>query len=115
MSLAVAVIAVTVVANLAIATADLFRAKFVLANSAEVGVPESWLPGLAVVKGAGAVGLVVGLAGASAVGIAAAGGLVLFYIGAVAAHLRCRVLYNIAFPMSFLGLAIASLVLMISR
>jgi hypothetical protein len=45
------------------------------------------------------------------IGIAAAIGLVLFFIGAVAAHVRARVFYNIAFPGAFLALAVASLVL----
>ena len=57
-----AVSALTIAANLAIAVADLTRARFVLANSAEVHVPQSWLPRLAALKVAGAVGLLVGLA-----------------------------------------------------
>lgn len=86
-----------------------------LANSAEVGVPESWLPGLAALKMAGGAGLVVGLAGAPAVGVAAGIGLVLFYVGALVAHVRERVLHNIAFPGLFLALASASLLLMATR
>ena len=39
--------------------ADLAKAEFVLANSAEVGVPRSLLPLLAALKGAGAAGLLV--------------------------------------------------------
>jgi hypothetical protein len=34
---------VTATANIGIAIADLTRAKFVLANSEEIHVPESWL------------------------------------------------------------------------
>jgi hypothetical protein len=99
----------------AIAVADLVPAGFVLANSAQVGVPRSWLPALGAVKLAGAGGLVVGLLGLRALGIAAAIGLVLFFLGAVATHLRARVLYNIAFPGAFLCLSAASLALMIVR
>jgi hypothetical protein len=107
----VVVVVVTALANVGIAIADYARADFVLANSAEVGVPRSWLPLLATVKVAGAVGLVVGLLAAPQLGIAAAVGLVAFYVGAIAAHLRARVLYNLAFPGLYLALAIASLVL----
>ncbi|RKS09549.1 DoxX-like protein [Nocardiopsis sp. Huas11] len=102
---------VTILANVGIAVADLAKADFVLANSAEVGVPRSWLPVLAVLKLAGAAGLLLGLLWVPALGVAAAVGLVVFYSGAVAAHVRARVLYNIAFPGAFLALAVASLAL----
>ena len=98
-----------------IAVADFIPAGFVLANSAEVGVPRSWLPALGAAKLAGAGGLVVGLVGLPALGIAAAAGLVLFFIGAVATHLRARVLYNIAFPGGYLLLSAASLAVMVAR
>ncbi|MFE6686382.1 DoxX family protein [Streptomyces sp. NPDC057743] len=99
----------TLVANGAIAVADFVRAPFVLANSAEVGVPPPWLPWLGALKGAGAVGLLLGLLGARPLGVAAAVGLVLFFVGAVAAHLRRRVYHNVAFPAGYLALAAASL------
>jgi hypothetical protein len=98
-----------------IAVADFIPAGFVLANSAEVGVPRSWLRALGAAKLAGAVGLVVGLLGLPALGIAAAVGLVLFFVGAVATHLKAHVLYNIAFPGVFLCLSAASLALMVAR
>src|ERR1700739_1700456 len=103
----------TAVVTAGIAVADLIPAGFVLANSAEVGVPRSWLPPLAAVKLAGAAGLIVGLLGLPALGIAAAVGLVLFFVGAVVTHLRARVLYNIAFPGAFLCLSATTLALMI--
>jgi hypothetical protein len=99
----------------AVAVADLIPAGFVLANSAEVGVPRAWLPPLAAVKLAGAVGMVAGVLGLRALGIAAAAGLVLFFAGAVATHLRARVVYNIAFPGAYLCLSAASLALMLVR
>ncbi|MEU5623658.1 DoxX family protein [Streptomyces tendae] len=99
-----------IAANAGIAVADLMRAPFVLANSAEVGVPASWLPWLAGLKGAGAAGLLVGLLGVRPLGIAAAIGLVLFFVGAVAAHVRARVFHNIAFPLGYLALSTAALV-----
>jgi DoxX-like family len=111
----VAITVITIVINAGMATADFARAKFVLANSAEVGVPRSWLPALATCKAAGAAGLLLGLMDVWFVGVAAAAGLVLFFVGAVAAHLRARVYYNIAFPGGYLALAIASLALAIAR
>lgn len=105
----------TIVANGGIAVADLRRANFVLANSAEVGVPPSWLPLLATLKAAGAAGLILGLLGFHLVGVAAGIGLVAFFVGAIIAHLRARVFYNLAFPGAFLVLAIASLTLVISH
>lgn len=111
----VSVTVVTILANGGIAIADFARARFVLANSAEVDVPPSWIPLLATLKVAGAVGLLVGLLGARFIGIAAAIGLVLFFIGAVVAHIRARVFHNIAFPGAYLALATAALVLAIAR
>jgi DoxX-like family len=108
-----AVLIVTIVANMGIALADFASAKFVLKNSAEVDVSTKWLPMLGALKAAGAVGLLLGLLGFRPIGIAAALGLVAFFIGAVAAHARARVFYNIAFPMVYLALAIASLVVLL--
>ncbi|OBC02584.1 DoxX family protein [Mycobacterium sp. 852002-40037_SCH5390672] len=99
----------------AMAVADFVPARFVLANSAQVGVPRSWLPALGAVKLAGAAGIVIGLLGLRELGIAAAAGLVLFFVGAVVTHLRAHVLYNIAFPGAYLCLSAASLALMVVR
>ncbi len=114
-SVYVVVVAITALANVAIAIADYARAGFVLANSAEVGVPRSWLPFLATAKLAGAAGLVLGLVAAPGLGVAAAVGLVAFYVGAVAAHLRARVFHNLAFPGLYLALATASLALALTN
>ncbi|MFC7823794.1 DoxX family protein [Streptomyces sp. NPDC057375] len=101
----------TAALNIGIAAADLAGARFVLANSAEVGVPRSWLPRLAALKLAGAAGLLLGLLDTALrpLGVAAACGLVLFYLGALAFHVRARVLHNLAFPGFFLATALASL------
>ncbi|MCQ4198952.1 DoxX family protein [Streptomyces sp. NPDC060311] len=101
----------TAALNIGIAAADLAGARFVLANSAEVGVPRSWLPRLAALKLAGAAGLLLGLldTGLRPLGVAAACGLVLLYLGALAFHVRARVLHNLAFPGLFLATALASL------
>ncbi len=97
-----------IVANAFIAFADYIPAGFVLKNSAEVHVPATALPYLATLKLAGAVGLTLGLIALPPLGVAAGIGLVLFFIGAVAAHVRARVFYNIGFPGVFLLLALAA-------
>ena len=98
-----------VAANAFEVAAKLARARFVLDNAAEVGVGRTWIPYLATLEAAGAVGLTAGLLGVPFIGLAAAVGLVLFFIGAVGAHVRARVFHNIAFPAAFLVLAVAAL------
>lgn len=104
---------VTILANAGIAVGDFLRIESVLANSAQVGVAPRWVPVLGALKAAGAVGLLLGLLGVPLVGALAAGCLILFFIGAVAFHVRARVFHNIAAPGIFLALAIACLVLVI--
>ncbi|GAA4882371.1 DoxX family protein [Actinomycetospora straminea] len=106
-----AVTLLTIAANAFAAGADFARAPFVLRTSASVGVPVSWLTPLGLLKAAGALGLVVGLLGVPALGTAAATGLVLFFVSAVAAHLRAGDhTAAVAVPASFLALAAVSLV-----
>ncbi|MCG5220855.1 DoxX family protein [Streptosporangium sp. KLBMP 9127] len=107
----VVVTVITIVANAGVAVADFARAEFVLANSAEVGISQSWIPLLGGLKAAGAAGLLLGLLGMRFVGIAAAIGLVLFFVGAIVAHVRARVFLKMLFPGGFFALAVASLVL----
>ncbi|TXS11977.1 DoxX family protein [Streptomyces sp. adm13(2018)] len=106
----------TATINAGMAAADLAGARSVLANSAEVGVPRSWLPRLAALKLAGSAGLLLGLSDSALrpLGAAAAGGLVLLYLGALAFHLRARVLHNLAFPGLYLATAVASLALTVA-
>ncbi|MGO9033382.1 DoxX family protein [Mycobacterium sp.] len=80
MSLYVVITVITAIINAAVGIADFIPAGFVLANSAKVHVPRSWLPTLGTLKLAGALGLLVGL-GLPVIGIAAATGLVLYFIG----------------------------------
>ena len=109
----VVVTLITACLNAAVAVADLVRAPFVLATSGEVGVPSAWLPYLGALKAAGAAGLLLGLLGIRPLGIAAAVGLVLFFLGALAAHVRARVFHNIAFPMAFFAFAAGTLTLVV--
>lgn len=55
----------------------------------KLGVRKSLLPTLGILKGAGALGLVIGI-WVPLIGIASAVGLTLFFIGAVITHLRAR-------------------------
>lgn len=81
-------------------------------NMTKVGVPDSWLPRLAALKGAGAVGLVVGL-WVPFLGAAAAIGVVLYFVGAVIFHVRAKD-YAIAPAVVFVGVAVAALILRIA-
>lgn len=49
----------------------------------------------------------IGLLGGRPVGLLAAIGLILFFLGAAVSHIQTRVYYNIAFPGTFLLLSIA--------
>jgi DoxX-like family len=69
------------------AVADFVRSEWVVSNMDKYGVPRSWLVPLGAVKAAGAAGLLIGI-GVPLIGIAAAVGLVLFFIGAVVTVVR---------------------------
>jgi hypothetical protein len=64
---------------------------------------------LGLLKAAGALGLLVGVV-VPPIGIAAAAGLVLFFVGAIITHLRAR-FYSLTLSISVLTLAVAALVL----
>ncbi|MEV1167657.1 DoxX family protein [Nonomuraea sp. NPDC049784] len=95
--------------------ADFARAKFVLANSAELDIPQSWLPTLGALKAAGAAGLLLGLLGVPAIGLMAATGLVLYFAGAVIVHVWAHAYVKIAIPGLFLALAAAALALTLTH
>jgi hypothetical protein len=110
----IAVTVATAAATGAIGAAAAARAQFVLKFMGEVGVPESWASKLGILKLAGALGLLTGLA-VRPIGISAGVGLVLYFVGAVIAHIRAGVLHSIGFPAAYLALSIASLALAVSR
>ncbi|BFV58332.1 hypothetical protein KCMC57_up34360 [Kitasatospora sp. CMC57] len=72
---------------LASASAKVKRDEKVVASFTEIAVPLTWLPPLAACEAAGALGLLAGI-WARALAVAAAVGLVLYFAGAVGAHLR---------------------------
>jgi hypothetical protein len=92
------------------AIVDLRRSEWVLANMTKYGVPHSWLFMLGALKGAGALGLVIGI-GAPSIGIAAAAGLVVYFVCATVLVVRAGWYTHIRYPATFLMLAMGSLVL----
>ena len=84
------------------AGAKLAKAAPVLESMSTVGVPHRALPLLAAVEIAGAIGLIAGFFWWP-IGVAAAIGVVLYFVGAVIAHLRVRDIGNVA-PAAVLGL-----------
>ncbi|MEV4808793.1 DoxX family protein [Micromonospora avicenniae] len=113
--LCVVVIASAVVANVGAAMADFTRSNFALANSIKVGVPSSWLPALGILKVAGAAGLLLGQLGVRYIGVAAAIGLVLFFLGAIGVHLRAHEHHHIITTVGYFLLAAAALIATIVR
>ena len=108
----IVVTVLTAAANFFSATLDFIRYKQILINMARVGVSESWITILGILKAAGALGLLVGI-GVSLVGMAAAVGLVLFFVAAIITHLRARD-YSFGLAVVFLLLAVAALVLRVA-
>ena len=76
---------------------------------AKAGVPESWMTTLGILKAVGALGLLLGIR-VPVIGIAAALGLILFFVGAIITHLRGRD-YSLGPAIVFLLLAMAALAL----
>jgi uncharacterized membrane protein len=77
-----------------------------------VGVPLSWFPWLGAAEVAGAFGLVIGLA-VPAIGIAAAIGLIVYFVLATSSHLRVGD-HDLQAPVIMLVMAIGALVLRIA-
>ncbi len=94
------------------ATLDFIRFKQILINMARVGVSESWITVLGALKAAGALGLLIGI-GVPLIGIAAASGLILFFVAAIVTHLRAHD-HSFGLAVVFLLLALAALVLRVA-
>lgn len=110
---------VTVIVSVVLALAALGSAAAKLTENPKIvttlgglGVPMAWLPKLAAAEIAGAVGLLIGLA-VPAIGIAAAAGLVGYFVGAVITHLKAN--DHEIVPPAVLGLvAVAAMALRIA-
>jgi hypothetical protein len=96
-------------ANIFSAKCDFVRYKQVAIAMAKAGVSESWMTPLGILKAAGALGLLIGIA-VPLIGTAAAIGLILFFIGAIFTHLRAHD-HSLGPAIVFLVLAVAALVL----
>jgi hypothetical protein len=102
-----------VAANAFSGVAALAHFKPILPGMARAGVPESWLTfPIGTLKTAGALGLLLGLAGVPLIGAAAAIGLILFFVCAIYTHVRAHD-YSAQFGLAigFLALAVAALAL----
>jgi hypothetical protein len=106
----VVVTGATIAANGAAVYSDFTGGRFAVEMSKKVGVPRSLLPVSGTLKAAGAAGLALGLSGVPAIGTAAGTGLVLFFVGAVGAHLRAHEHRYVFVTSGYLALAVASLV-----
>lgn len=75
---------------------------WVVDNLADYGVPRSWWVWLGSAKALGVLGLVVGL-WVPTIGIAAAIGLALYFLGAVVTVLHARAYTHVPFPLLYLA------------
>jgi DoxX-like family len=111
--MAVAYLTVTMLAaaaNIYAATNDFRRLEWVVGNMNRLGVPQRWLATLGVLKAAGAVGLLAGIQ-VPMIGVAAAAGLVLFFVGAIVTAARAHWYSHLPYPVVWLALAAGSLIL----
>lgn len=109
----VIVTALAAAANTYAAVVDFRRAPWVLDNMTKYGVAHSLLFPLGAAKALGAAGLVAGI-GLPFIGIAAAVGLAVYFLGAIVTVVRSRWYSHIPFPAAYLLLAAASLSLRLS-
>lgn len=108
----VATVVVSVLLALAAAgsgVGKLTRQPKLVESLSGLGVPMRWLPPLAAAEIVGAAGLLIGLAVAP-LGIAAAVGLIAYFVGAVVTHLRAKDT-KFAPPAALAALAVVALVL----
>jgi hypothetical protein len=92
------------------ASSDITRDPKVTTQLKAVGVPDSWFLPLGLVKIAGALGLLAGIV-YRPLGIAAAIGVVLYFLGAVITHLRAGDMKGAGTPTVIMLVAVAPLVL----
>lgn len=104
------VIILAAAANIYAGISDFTRPQWLLANIRKLEVEEGWLPTLGVLKILGGLGLLAGIA-LPQIGVAAAAGLVLYFLGAMLTVLRARWYANLPFPLAWLVLAVGSIVL----
>lgn len=107
-------VSVVLAAALTLAAAGMLtKSERTIAAVRRVDVPDTWLPWLTTAQLAGAAGLLVGILIAP-LGIAAATCLVIYFLGAVAGHLRAGDVKGLSSPMPLLVLALSALLLRIT-
>jgi hypothetical protein len=108
----VAVTVVAAIANACAAVLSFTHHKSVVETVERLRVPVSWMVPLGFLLAAGSLGLVAGFA-IPALGAAAAGGLVLYFLFAAGAHIRARDTRLLAWInwAAFFTLAVAALVM----
>jgi hypothetical protein len=111
MALVSTIVSVLLAALMAVAAIrKLTHREDVVRSYLRAGVPEDRLNLLAAVLLAGATGLLIGLAWAP-IGVAAAAATVVYFIGAVTAHIRAGDAQHLPTPLAFEAMAVAALVL----
>ncbi len=84
------------------AYAVLTHQSWVVDNLAEYGVPRRWWAWLGIAKALGTAGLIAGI-WLPTLGLAAAVGLALYFVGAVLTVLHARAYRHVAFPLLYLA------------
>lgn len=100
----------TAAANTYAAIVDFRRPRWVVDNIARWGGSDSWLFPLGALKAAGALGLLAGIV-VPLIGMTAAIGLVLFFVSPIVVVVRAQWYSHLAWPSTYLLLAIGSLAL----
>lgn len=104
----ITLVAITAGANTFSAVADFLRLERIRVSMTRVGVPTQLLPWLGVPKALAVAGLLAGL-GNPWLAVAAAAGLVVFFLLAIGTHVRAHD-RMIGLPVGFLVLAVGVLV-----
>jgi len=111
MFVATAIVSVLLAALLALAAIrKLTHQERIVQSYLRVGVPEDKLNYLAIILLTGAAGLILGLLWAP-IGVAAAIGVICYFIGAVAFHIRANDAKNLPTPVALAVIAAVALAL----
>ncbi len=86
------------------------RARWIVQPLSDYGVPQVWWPWLGAAKAAGAVGLLVGLF-VPIIGVLAGICLVLYFTGAVITVIRAHWYSHISYPLIYMAVVVAAIVL----
>jgi hypothetical protein len=114
MYMALVIVSILLAATITLSAAlKLMHRPKVVESYRRAGVPEAWLNGLAAVLIAAAAGLIVGLWWPIA-GIAAAAGLVVYFMLAVGFHIRANDAAHMVTPAILTAVAAATLALQLA-